>query len=562
MGQRITSSNKDLEVISILYDQIKPWILYLPFAKALFMKFVLTFVLSLSLFTLSAQRLTSASLQLVNTAYDELNPVLSPDGRTLYVTVANHPQNLGGKRDPGDIWFSRLTDTNQWSSLIHAGNQLNDRAFNGIAGFSSDGSEMYLLSHYDASGNSGRRQGIAVSINTGNGWAAPQNISIPYFQNKSSLLSGVLSRNQNVFIYSADTYGTKGVDDLYVTLKGTDGKWGEPKNLGSTLNTQFQELSPSLSSDEKILYFSSNGRKGSGSFDVYFSTRLDESWTKWSAPVNIGSNVNTEGRELFYHAYPEFGFSIFTTTKNSDGYGDVNMYSPDEPFAKDTTTIAVKNTPDTVVKIIEMVREPAKDKLVRVYGKVKNVKTGEIVIANITFLSPTTNQPVTSTVQGYQISIPPTADYTLRIESTGYVSALEHLDIHTYEMKELELNFSLQPVAIGTTVNMKNVLFEQGKTTLLIESYPELDLIVSFLKSNPKVKIELEGYTDNRGIPGQNVKLSQARVDKVKGYLTSKGIDKKRIVGKGFGGTNPIASNDNEETRQLNRRVEFTIKKF
>jgi outer membrane protein OmpA-like peptidoglycan-associated protein len=129
-------------------------------------------------------------------------------------------------------------------------------------------------------------------------------------------------------------------------------------------------------------------------------------------------------------------------------------------------------------------------------------------------------------------------------------------------MKELELNFALQPVAIGTTVNMKNVLFEQGKTTLLSESYPELDLVVSFLGSNPKVKIELEGYTDNRGIPAQNVKLSQARVDKVKGYLVSKGIDKKRIAGKGFGGANPIASNDNEETRQLNRRVEFTIKKF
>ncbi|MEO7990374.1 MAG: OmpA family protein [Chryseolinea sp.] len=526
------------------------------------MKFVFTFVFTISLFTLLAQRLTNASLQLVNIAYDELNPVLSPDGRTLYVTVANHPQNVGGKKDLGDIWFSRLTETNQWSALIHGGNQLNDKAFNGVAGFSSDGSEMYLLSHYDASG-AARTQGIAVSRNNGGGWTAPQNIPIPYFQNKSFLLSGSLSHDQNVFVYSAETYGTKGVDDLYVTIKGSDGRWSEPKNLGSTLNTSFQELSPSLSVDGKTLYFSSNGRKGNGSFDVYFTTRLDESWSNWSAPVNMGMNVNTEGRELFYRTYPDLGLSIFTTTKNSDGYGDVKIYSADEPFTRDTTATVVKNSPDTVVKIVEIVREPGADKIVKVYGRVKDVKTGESINARITFLSPVVNQSITSTIiEGYHASVSSTNKYSLRIEANGYVSALENLDINTYEMKDLELNFALQPVAIGTTVNMKNVLFEQGKTTLLTESYPELDLVVSFLRSNPKVKIELEGYTDNRGIPAQNVKLSQARVDKVKSYLVSKGIDKKRIAGKGYGGANPIASNDNEETRQLNRRVEFTIKKF
>ncbi len=525
------------------------------------MKFVFALVFTLSLSTLSAQRLTNASLQLVNIAYDELNPILSPDGRTLYVTVANHPQNIGGKKDLGDIWFSRLTETNQWSALIHGGNQLNDKAFNGVAGFSSDGSEMYLLSHYDASGIA-RTQGIAVSRNTGGGWSGPQNIPIPYFQNKSSLLSGSLSYDQNVFVYSADTYGTKGVDDLYVTLKGSDGQWGEPKNLGSTVNTSFQELSPSLSADGKTLYFSSNGRKGNGSFDVYFTTRLDESWSNWSAPVNMGSNVNTEGRELFYRTYPDLGLSIFTTTKNSDGYGDVKINSPAEPFAQDTTATVVKNTPDTVVKIVEIVREPGADKMVRVYGRVKDVKTGESINSTITFSASTPKYVFSNASTGYEVKVSSINKYILKIESSGYVSALENLDIHTYEMKDLELNFALQPVAIGTTVNMKNVLFEQGKTTLLTDSYPELDLVVSFLKSNPKVKIELEGYTDNRGIPAQNVKLSQARVDKVKSYLVSKGVDKKRIAGKGYGGANPIASNDNEETRQLNRRVEFTIKKL
>ncbi len=527
------------------------------------MKLVLTLLYVFTLLSVSAQRLKNSSFQHVNIPYDELNPVISPDGKTVYVTVANHPGNIGGKKDLGDIWFSRLSETNQWTALIHGGSLLNDRAFNGVAGFSTNGREMFLLSHYDASGKSVQTQGISVSKNNGSGWSMPQNISIPYYQNKSSLLSGSLSSDERIFVYSADTYGTKGVDDLYVSIKGNDGKWGEPKNLGSTLNTQFQELCPSLSADGTTLYFSSNGRKGSGSFDVYFTTRLDDTWMNWSAPVNMGLNINSEGRELFFRTYSYLGFSIFTTTKNSDGYGDVKIYCPDEPNVQDSTAIVIKNMPDTVVKIVAVSREPEIGKMVKVYGKVKDLKTGEMINAKITFSSPSINEMIMSSIsQGYQANISSTNDYVLKIESSRYVSALEHLDIHTYEMKDLELNFALQPVAIGTTVNMKNVLFEQGKTILLSESYPELDLVVSFLSSNPKVKIELGGYTDNRGIPTQNIKLSQARVDKVKSYLVSKGIDKKRIAGKGYGGANPIASNDIEETRQLNRRVEFIIKKF
>jgi OOP family OmpA-OmpF porin len=96
---------------------------------------------------------------------------------------------------------------------------------------------------------------------------------------------------------------------------------------------------------------------------------------------------------------------------------------------------------------------------------------------------------------------------------------------------------------------------------MLPQSYPELDLVVSFLKANPSVKIELAGHTDNRGIPAQNVKLSQARAEKVKEYLVSKGVEGKRVSGKGYGGAKPIANNEDEETRKLNRRVEFVIKK-
>jgi outer membrane protein OmpA-like peptidoglycan-associated protein len=124
------------------------------------------------------------------------------------------------------------------------------------------------------------------------------------------------------------------------------------------------------------------------------------------------------------------------------------------------------------------------------------------------------------------------------------------------------MNFKLQPIEVGTTVTLKNVLFIQSKPELLPESYPELNVVVQFMKDNPHVEIELSGHTDSRGSFRQLMTLSQQRVNRVKSYLVSKGISSKRIVGKGYGGSKPIASNDTEETRMLNRRVEFTIKKL
>ena len=381
-----------------------------------------------------------------------------------------------------------------------------------------------------------------------------------------------------MFVFSAESYGTLGVDDIYVSIK-QDGKWTEPKNLGSTINTQFQELSPSLSDDNTTLFFSSNGRKGNGSFDIYSTTRLDDTWTNWSAPVNLGPKVNTEGRELFYRVYPARGYALFTTTTSSDGYGDVRIGAPDDVFPSGDTVIYAsvhnphkQDTSSPVADERKVTTDANSDKTipekipakteVKVYGRITNAKTGEAIPARVSFQGPDSNAvSFTSDSNGYSVAVP-SSQYTIRIEANGYISSLEKLDINVLEMRDLEMHFKLQPVEVGTTVNLKNVLFAQAKTEILPESYPELDLVVNFLKDNPKVKIELMGHTDGRGVHVDNVRLSQQRVNKVKGYLVSKGIDGKRISGKGFGGTRPIASNDTEESRRMNRRVEFVIKKF
>lgn len=522
------------------------------------MRSVSVLLFFLGCYSAVAQQTDQQPFALVNSSYDEQSPVLSPDGKYLFFTISNHPENVGGKRDPGDIWFSILAG-GQWTAPVHAGPLLNDPAYNAVAGFSSDGNQLFLLSHYDPTGQAAHTQGISVSKKTGNGWSRPANISIPYFQNKSSLQSGAMAMDGTVFVFSADTYGSRGVEDIYISRKNSEGQWSEPRNVGSKINTQLQELSPSLSVDGNTLYFSSNGQKGLGSFDVFASTRLDDTWTNWSDPVTIHEPINSGYRELFFRTYPSLGFSLYTSTKDSDGYGDVKMHRYETPPAD---SMVVAQIVQDTIRIEEIKYEETDDKFIKVHGKVTSAKSGEAIEAKLVFETSDTLVTVAAGRGEFTVKITSTRSYVIKIDAPGYVSDLEKLDVNTYELKDLEMNFKLQPIEVGTTVTLKNVLFMQSKPELLPESYPELNLVVQFMKANPHIEIELSGHTDSRGSYRQLMTLSQQRVNKVKSYLVSKGIESRRIVGKGYGGSKPVASNDSEETRMLNRRVEFTIKRL
>lgn len=522
-----------------------------------FLFIVVSLMLSLSVFS---QRLTEKSFQNLNSSFDEQHPVMSPDGKTIYFTIANHTRNMGGKKDKGDIWQSVLLgDT--WSAPIHTGELLNNKHYNAVAGISADGNTLYLLGHYETDGEV-KTQGISLSTMKATGWSAPENITIPYFLNRTETISGHVNSQGNVFVFAGESYNTLGVEDIYVCVKNVNGKWSEPKNLGRNINTSFQEWSPWLSEDTQFLYFASNGRQGYGSFDIYYAERLDDTWAKWSAPVNMGAGVNSEGREQYYVPYPQQEIAIFTSTLNSDGYGDIKMYRPPKEVLDSLMKKATELPPDTVVKLIEIKRDKpiaADEKKVRIWGKVVQAGSGDPISAHVNFHSDSNFQVVAGPDGIFSILIPSVDEYSVKVESPGFVGSFEKLDIRTFEMKELEMNFKLQPIAIGATVNLKSVLFQQSTANLLDESFDELNMVVDFLKSNPNVEIELAGHTDNRGIQVHNMRLSRERVDKVKDYIVSKGIEPKRISGKGYGGIKPIADNDAEATRRLNRRVEFTI---
>ncbi|MBS1682857.1 MAG: OmpA family protein [Bacteroidetes bacterium] len=485
-----------------------------------------------------SQQLVSAPFHLVNSKYDEQNPVVGPGA--LFLTVANHPQNVGGKKDPGDIWISLWVD-GRWNTPVHGGYTLNDANYNAVAGFSPDGNQLFLLGHYGKKGNLASTQGISVSKRIDDGWSSPENISIPYFMNRSQHFSGSMNPAGNVLLFSAESYGTIGAEDIYVSVKQA-GKWGEPINLGATINTRFQEYTPSLSYDGKTIYFSSNGLNGEGGFDVYQADKLDSTWKLWSAPKPIDSPPNTEARELFYRTSAK-GMALFTTTQNSDGYGDIRAWV------------------DTLQKKINEPMVVLRKGKVHITGKITNSKSGATVAAEIVFQSDSLYRTQTSSDGNYVIDVPANYKFNIEVSAKGFVNLTEQASLENFKLTSLSMDFKIQPIEIGTVVNLKNILFYIGTTSLLEDSYPELNSIVSFLKANPKIEIELEGHTDNRGDPKKNLILSQQRVDAIKNYLVSRGVRSKRIKGKGFGGTRPVSTDDTEEAHKLNRRVEFVILK-
>ena len=491
----------------------------------------------------------------VNSIYDEQNPVLSPGGNVLFFTRGHHPGNAGGKRDAGDIWYSVLQPGRTWSEPKNA-KALNDAKWNTVLGISDDG-DILLFGHYSRSGEPVRTQGVSLAKKRGATlWEKPVNLDIPYFKSRSNTGGGHLSANGQVLLLSLEGYGTKGVEDLYVCRKRADGGWSEPKNLGPVINTKYQELTPFVSEGTDTLYFSSNGHGGKGSMDVFMARRLDDSWTNWSRPVPVES-VNTEGRELGFRQYELF--SLYSTNQNSDGYGDIKIYSEGDI---DSLMKKLPILDDTAFYVQGSEEKSALDRHSTVFGAVYDASSKQKLDAELTITSLEGEFPGKAESTGgddYSVVLPGGNSFVIRADAAGYISARKEIEIPVGENEPLEINFLLEPISVGTKVNLKNVLFEQSKPAIAEGSYAELDLVADFLSQNPTVRIKLEGHTDNRGDAKQNLKLSKERVNAVKDYLVNKGIAKKRISGKGYGGAKPIADNNDPATRKLNRRVEFTI---
>ncbi len=497
----------------------------------------------------------------VNSEYNEINPVIAPDGKTLYYARISHPANTKGTEGSQDIWYSELQPNNQWGPAKRLTSPLNRDDYNCTYGITPDGSTMLIKGAY----NNGQYEtrGFSISRKTADGWSPPQKIGVLGYESmsKGQFDCGYLSADGKVLMMAFSEKKNSQEDDLYVSFRQKDGSWSKPMNLGPEVNTKFTETTPFLAADGATLYFSSNRDGGLGSNDIYVVRRVDKTWKRWSKPQNLGPTINTDGYDAYYSVAASGEYAYMTTFKNTLGKGDVvrvklidDQPKPDQP--------GKAGTGEPVAQIAQP------DPVALISGKVIDQKTGKPVEARIVYENLTdgtevgiaNSDPITGE---YKIVLPVGQRYTMRAIGKDYIAVGESVDLtDTKSYKEIRgRDLPLVPIEVGQSVRLNNIFFETGKAELRPESSPELDRVVATLNENPKLTIEVDGHTDNVGSNTLNLKLSQDRADAVREYLIGKGIEPDRVGGKGFGETKPVATNDTEDGRAKNRRVEFVILK-
>jgi len=495
--------------------------------------------------------------------YDDIAPVLSPDESRLYFTKKNHPQNAGGERDEGDIWYSEKVN-NQWTAAKRLRGPVNNTNFNAVVGITPDGNIMYVVGNY----KSPRKGGVSYSRKIGENWSEPQPVEIPYYKNKSDHLSGSLSKDGKIMILSLESFGSRGNEDIYYSFRKSIDEWTELRNLGVDINTNAQELTPYLANDNKTLFFSSNGLGGKGSRDIFYSKRQDATWTTWSVPVNMEA-VNSEGADWYFKLIDGSANAILVNTVNSVGLGNIMKTETPievdiEPEAEKTMTASSQSV--LALNSADKNRVPKREKI-QVQFKVvdgfsNNPLKPQLLIKGVNEMSKSSySEIVMNKSSTYKTKLFKDSIYTVEISAEGYLDDLKTIRIDSIENNET-IQFELFGLEEGTTIQLKSVLFKRGTADILDGSFEELDRVYNMLKKNPNIEIELSGHTDNTGSAKLNIELSQERSDRIKEYLVDKGVDAKRLESKGYGGARPIASNKSESTRKLNRRVEFTIIKI
>ncbi len=485
----------------------------------------------------------------INSDYKELNPLLSPDGKTLYFSRQNHPENVGGVQDKEDIWYSQLDSSGRWQLARNMGPLNNDgpNFVNSIQAVSPDGQSAIMLLGNQYLDNGKMLAGVSISRNVGGSWTRPVALKIANDYNYAEKANYFLANNRKTLLMAVERDDTQGDRDLYVTFMKTDSTWTEPLNLGDVVNTAGEESAPFLAAGDTTLYFSSNGFSGYGGNDIFVTRRMDDTWTKWSEPENLGPEINSPLEDLFFNipAASEFGYySRGVSETNTD------IFRVKLPIAK---------TPESFVIVRGKVIDKATGKPVSakiIYEKLPDGKETGISQTN-----PETGE--------YEIRLPTGHLYGLRSEAEGKISGSQNIDLRGMTAEQVidAQDFNLDPIEVSTiapdiTIVLNNIFFDFDKSLLKAESGPELDRMVELLKEKPTMEIEIAGHTDNIGTDKYNMALSERRSKTVVAYLIRQGISKKRLKAKYFGETRPLETNDTEEGREKNRRVEFKILKL
>ena len=476
----------------------------------------------------------------INSVDDEYWPTITVDGKTIIFTRLVGSKSISSQHPIAqeDFYTSNLVD-NVWQPSTPLAS-INTIYNEGAQTISTDGKLLFFTActRNDGIGSCD----IYYSRNKSGTWSIAQNAGEPVNSPSWESQPSISANGETLYFVSSRTGGKGGMDIWKCNLKGFSAWgapiWGSPVNLGDSINTPGNEMSPFIHSDGKTLYFASDYWPGMGGYDIFYSRQKNDS--VWFRPQNIGYPINSFKDEQ--------GLVVDAAGKNA-------YYSSDRPGSKGMDIYS-----------FELYKEARPTPVSYIKGKVVDEDSGTPVCAKVEL---TDLENSKSVIRGescwekgeFLMCLPLGKEYAFNISKEGYLFYSDNFQLK--EKKELIdpyiLEIKMKKIKVGGAVILRNVFFNTGSFDLLPESKVELQKLIEFLNLNKTVFIEIEGHTDNVGSEEMNQKLSESRAKEVYKYLTNKGIDNYRMKYKGYGLSKPVSSNDTTDGRALNRRTEFMI---
>ena len=503
----------------------------------------------------------------VNSVNDDYLPVFADHDSTLYLTSRRFSEKHD-KRNPydnkyfEDAYACRL-GPDGWLGAQPLSKKINTSHNDAVLGVSPDGNSLYIYRGADNGGD------IYVShYNPKKGvWKRPKSMGRRINSKQAEGSVYFTASGDTMYFISANEKLTQGGKDILITVKNEKGHWQDPHDLGSLINTRYDEEGIYLNPAGNELWFSSKGHNSMGGFDVFHSVRLDDG--TWSDPVNVGYPINTADDDLFFRESDNGKYAYYTTIREN-GVGAKDIYKvtflgSEKEFMISNEDILIAGLPDTTKTGFFSIPEPVHiDSFYYLTGRVLDKETNEPVLAKLEFIDVENSQVIATAISAdsghYRVKFLEPKNYGVEIMAKDYLFFLDAVDMSNASTDEaMTRDFLLEKLEIGTKVVLENIYFETNKATLKPDSYGQLNQVVKFMENNESVRLEISGHTDNVGSLKYNTKLSEERAKAVVDYLVAQGIDASRLEWKGYAFTQPIAPNDTPEGREKNRRVEFKV---
>ncbi|RLD46294.1 MAG: hypothetical protein DRI86_03505 [Bacteroidetes bacterium] len=498
----------------------------------------------------------------INSKYVDYAPLISADDSTLIFTTRRPNENKSNRDQDGaffeEIYISKKDSSGNWVKASSIGKPISGSGHSACAGLSADGNSLIV---YKSSGNGD----LYLSKKQKGKWTSPKSLGKNI--NSSEHESSASFSYDNLKLYiSSDREGGYGGQDIYVSLIDEKGNWGKAQNMMRKINTAYDETSFIALPDGETFYFTSSGHNSMGGLDIFKITYKDSAW---SDAVNLGYPINTPNDDVINSISNDGKRAYFASMLDEANKHDIFMLTFMNEVKQvfddlDGLDIAVYKYGE-LLPPFEKAVNIQKLNLTVLKGIITDKNTKEPIYASIELTDNSTNKVVATfnsneQTGSYLVSLPAGKNYGIAVKAENCLFYSDNVKIGKVKgYKEIVKDIQLQRISVGSKVILKNIFFASGKAKLTKSSETELQNLLKLMNDIPKLKIEVSGHTDNVGRASSNKALSKRRAKAVVDFLVKNGVAIDRMVYKGYGFEQPIASNKTKEGRQQNRRTEFKV---